>query len=603
MSMRLATTLHRRFAVGRRGALTAAALAAAAVVLTPMMSAHADTVFIVNSIGDGPGCTLNSCTLRGAITAADNVTGPATINFAISGAGPFTISPGSMLPMLTNPAGITIDGYSQPGASPNTADAASNAVIRINIMGPGTNQTTIEGIRIGSSGNTIRGLAMYNWRHALLLNGTYHPSTGEVGSNSIVGNFICTNSSGTFRAPGVNGGAAGIILSTGAHDNLIGTPLLADRNVISGCAHRGVTLTFDGTNFNKIQNNIVGLTPDGLAGLGNRAHGLDVNYSANDNLIGGTALHEHNVVSGNDNEGIEVSHGSGNRRNKVIGNYVGTNLTGDRAFPYTSNGQSTTNIAGYGVRLEGEHDCNPCAPNAGYIEVANNVIANNTKGGILIDKGQQWNWIHDNNIGVLLNGTTPAGNGAFGLRFEHGAINNTVGPGNIIANNTRGVQMQATGTQPPSSLHVVTPWNRLTQNTIYNNGGIALGIDLFPYGQPNVGGVGDPAVNHGIQAPVITSATLVAVSGTSCANCMVEVYVADTTTTTGLAGYGEPKTYVGTVTADGSGHWSMSSLGLSGKTITATATDPSGNAAPPGVPSGATAPGDTSEAARNRQVP
>ncbi len=598
MNVGLLTTRPRRLAVARRSTL-AATLAVATSALMPMAPAHADSVLVVNSVLDTTQCTATACTLRGAILAANGKPDHAVITFNIPGPGPFTIAPAGILPMLRNPAGITIDGYTQPGASVNTDDAASRPVLKINVKGPGTT-TTIEGLKLGSSFNTIRGLALYNWRHAILADGSYS-TTGEVGSNTIVGDFICTDSTGTFRAPNLDGGAAGIIFQHGAHDSAIGAPTPADRNVISGCAHRGVTMSFDGTTSNKVQNNIVGLAPDGSRGLGNRSHGLDVNYSANDNLIGGTAPYEHNVVSGNDNEGIEVSHGSGNRRNRVIGNYVGTDLTGLAAPAYASNGQATTTVSGYGIRLEGEKECNPCAPNAGFIEVANNIVVNNKTGGILIDKGQQWNWVHDNLIGVLPDGT-PAGNQSYGLRFEHSALNNTIGPGNTIAYNARGVQMQANGSQPPSSLKLDTPWNRLTRNSIFSNGGAALGIDLAPYGQANVNGVGDTLVNHGIQAPTITGSTTSTVSGTACGGCLIEVFQADTTSTRTLTGFGEPKNYLGSVTAGSGGAWSLSGTFTGGQVVTATATALSGNVAPSGVPSGATQSGDTSEAAGNKQV-
>ncbi|MEP6695484.1 MAG: hypothetical protein ABJA34_01250 [Pseudonocardiales bacterium] len=601
MTHAIAVNNARHFARGRRAGLAAAVLAIASVLLAPLTPAHADTtVLLVTSTADTIGCTVTDCTLRGAILAANKTTGHVEIRFAISGGtSPFIISPTTLLPTLTNPAGIDINGYSQAGSAENIDPIKALPTLMINLRG----QPAMEGIRVGSSNNTIRGLAIYNWRHSILINGQYS-ATGEVGNNRIVGDFICTDASGTFYAPVYNAGAGGILISNNAHDNVIGAPTPAERNVISGCAQRGLTVSFAGSSFNKVQNNIVGLSPDGSAKLSNLAHGLDVNYSATDNLIGGDGLYEHNVVSGNSNEGIEVSHGSGNRRNRVIGNYVGSDLTGRAAPAYAGNGQGT-NIAAYGIRLEGEHDCNPCAPNAGFIEVADNVIVNNRGGGMLIDKGQQWNWIHDNLIGVLLDGT-PAGNRAWGLRFEHIAQNNTVGPGNTIAYNTYGVQMQATASQPPNSTHYDTPWNRLTQNSIFSNGGSALGIDLAPYGKANAPGTStivDAFVNHGILAPVITSASTSAVSGTSCANCLIEVYLTDAALTSTLAGYGEPKTYLGTATADGSGAWSLSTALRSGVDyVTATATALSGNVAPAGVPSGATASGDTSEAARNKQV-
>src|SRR5438552_9400007 len=69
-------------------------------------------------------------TLREAMTSANNnadvnadvvavgAYGTDTIQFNIAGAGVHTISPTSALPTISGP--LTIDGYSQPGASANT---------------------------------------------------------------------------------------------------------------------------------------------------------------------------------------------------------------------------------------------------------------------------------------------------------------------------------------------------------------------------------------------------------------------------------------------------------------------------------------------------
>src|SRR5205085_8232721 len=54
--------------------------------------------------------------LRQAILDANSM-GGGTINFTIPGGGVHTISPMTVLPTITQT--VTIDGYSQPGSSPN----------------------------------------------------------------------------------------------------------------------------------------------------------------------------------------------------------------------------------------------------------------------------------------------------------------------------------------------------------------------------------------------------------------------------------------------------------------------------------------------------
>ena len=69
-------------------------------------------------------CGSPSCTLREAITAANNNPGVDTIIFNIPDAGVQTITPTSPLPTITET--VTIDGYTQPGASANTLTVSSD---------------------------------------------------------------------------------------------------------------------------------------------------------------------------------------------------------------------------------------------------------------------------------------------------------------------------------------------------------------------------------------------------------------------------------------------------------------------------------------------
>jgi len=591
MQSRLARSTA-RFALAL--ALVAPVVAVSAAAGATVAAATTPAVFVVNSTGDLPDAMINgvcatsvkTCSFRAALAEANAYAGPATIDFAIPGTGPFSIYLTSRLPNVTNPYGITIDGYSQVGSSPNTAQYGSNAVLQINIVGQG--DAAFDGLEYTTSNNIFRGIAIYNFRHALWFEGP------TADNNSIVGDFVCTDASGTARAPAVDGGAGGILIQDGASHNVVGTPALGDRNVISGCPHRGVIISYVGTDFNKVQNNLVGLNPSGTAALPNFSHGIDLNYGASYNQVGGLGPNEGNVSSGNIQEGIEVSHGTDNRGNNVQGNCVGTDITCTKLLPYTGNGMM-------GIRLEGAKTCDPCLPNAGYSDVSGNVVVGN-QGGLLADKGQQHNAIHDNLIGVLPDGT-PAGNALYGVRIEHGAIYNTVGPNNVIAYNPVGVEIDATESQPPSSYILMTHYNTITRNSIHDND--VLGIDLAPYNQANQNGTADPNVADGIQAPAIAKVLGSTISGTACPGCAVEVYLADITKVTGsytLKNYGQGETYEGTATADpstGAFTLVLATPVTAGQVYTADATDANGNtsefchdvvAGGPTAPIGVTAP-------------
>jgi hypothetical protein len=97
-----------------------AALMAVSIRLTAR-PAHADDFTVTNALEAGAG------SLRQAIEDANNNKGADTIKFNIPVQAVHTISPLSELPAITGP--VTIDGYSQPGASPNSRAGGTNAVI------------------------------------------------------------------------------------------------------------------------------------------------------------------------------------------------------------------------------------------------------------------------------------------------------------------------------------------------------------------------------------------------------------------------------------------------------------------------------------------
>ena len=61
-----------------------------------------------------------------------------------------TIKPSSALPAIMGP--LTIDGYTQPGASVNTAPVGTNAVLKI----------VLDGSIVSAQGYAVRGLEV--WR-------------------------------------------------------------------------------------------------------------------------------------------------------------------------------------------------------------------------------------------------------------------------------------------------------------------------------------------------------------------------------------------------------------------------------------------------------
>jgi CSLREA domain-containing protein len=509
--------------------------------------------FTVNDPGDAadaaPGngtcaTVAGNCTLRAAIQEANARSGANTVRFALSGSGVRTIQLSSSLPPLNDRTGATtIDGYTQAGSSPNGAADIDDAVLRVQIRGTGPDG--VDGIRITSPGNLVRGLALFNIRRPITLQGP------DANRNRVVGNFLGTDAAGVAGVTTLEDFASGVVINTGASDNLIGGPARADRNVISGNGRDGVDIFDQGTSGNIVQGNIVGLSPRGDRKLGNSI-GIDANTGAAGNVFGGTGPGERNVVSGNRGAGVELSHETID--NRVIGNFVGTDVAGRLVANHTVNGNFDIQLQD-GVR--------------GNV-VASNVIGGGRTGAIQVrDPGTTGNVIRDNSIGAtpqdqrIPNGI--ATTGGWGIYVYSGATGNTIGPGNIIAfSRNAGIAMNDNATDR----------NTITANRIHDNAGLGINISPLAGVNANDAGDADAGANQQLNFPVITSARRSAVAGTACGGCRVEVFEA----AADPSGYGEGRVFRGATTAAGGGAFTVGSLSLAeGVRVTATATDGQGN--------------------------
>ncbi|HEX3229435.1 MAG TPA: hypothetical protein VHQ95_10740, partial [Pyrinomonadaceae bacterium] len=196
-------------------AVACACLATAASAATFQVTTTADN-------GDNVNPTPGS--LRKAILDANANQGPDDIVFQIQASGVQTISPPTRLPNVTDP--VTIDGYTQNGASKNTLFDGDNAVLLIQIDGTngGAGFNGI-GFQVTGGSTTIRGLVINRFQAYGIQIGI-----GGPGNNHIEGCFIGTDPTGTMSLPNLIGG---IYLSK-SNDNVIGGTTPETRNVISG---------------------------------------------------------------------------------------------------------------------------------------------------------------------------------------------------------------------------------------------------------------------------------------------------------------------------------------------------------------------------------
>jgi hypothetical protein len=277
------------------------------------------------------------------------------IAFNIPGAGPHVIAPLTILPQI-NTRDITIDGYTQPGSSPNTRTPAQGGLdtqLRIVLSsqnlpnGSGNAFGLIFGNTAQLGTRTVRGLAMAGFdSHITILANM----TGDV---VIEGNFIGADAAGVVPAPVGLLGRLGVVAS-GCQGNMrIGGLLPAQRNLFAGTgtgnAGVGIELSqVPSLGSVSIQGNQIGTDPAGSAqrGLAIGLRVTGVSSTATGVLIGGTDPNARNLISGNLSSGISLQPFGSSLVDRVIieGNWIGTDSTGLLPLPNGVNPNTSAGI-------------------------------------------------------------------------------------------------------------------------------------------------------------------------------------------------------------------------------------------------------------------
>lgn len=373
------------------------------------------TVTTTNDSGTG--------SLRQGILDANASLGFDTISFNIPGSGVHTIDLQSVLPPITDP--VTIDGYTQPGAQPNTLAQGSNATLRIELNGAGIlSFNPVFGLKITGGNSTVRGLVINRFGYDSASTGQFYPAfvLETQGDNVIEGNYIGTDAAGVTN---LGNGGNGVDINNTA-DNTIGGTTPAARNVISGHGDAAVKITGPSARRNSVQGNYIGTNANGTAAIGN-LHGVIIAEGA-DNVIGGTGVGTGNIISGNRSMGIAI-YGPGMTRNRVQGNFIGTDAGGTIDLGNGHHGIQIVDAVGTMI--------------GGTVPAARNLISGNDFSGIhlgYIGQGDtRENVIQGNFIGTDVSGSTDLGNGQSGLSLAGATttiIGGTVaGAGNLIAGN------------------------------------------------------------------------------------------------------------------------------------------------------------------------
>jgi parallel beta-helix repeat protein len=561
-----------------------------ATAATESATSETFVVTTVNDTGDG--------SLRKAITDANANPGLDIIDFDIAGGGMQTISP-LFIPLPTIYDPVLIDGATQPGYS-------GTPLIRLS----GTSMNGYNMLNVYTDDCVIRGLDITD----------VHGGTGIVLSgdtNTVVGNFFGLDPSGTMIAGIEYNGV--IIEGSGNH---IGGTLPQNRNCFAGTGSPAIALTGTVAKGNIVEGNFVGTDLTGTVNLGTEAESVILINGASDNMIGGTASGARNIFAGSSlASGISIV-GAFTDRDSIVGNYIGTDVTGRKAFGHHGNGifltgTDSTVIGGLSL-------------NAGNLICGN---GGNTYPAIYLDSTSLRTQILGNSIGIgadgltsipnfegifingspdnIVRGNTISGNTFHGVAMRHeGAagnllLGNLIGStplGAVFGNNGHGIQIGASdntiGGRNPGDANVIAgnfgagvsidsgQGNTISENSIFANYG--LGIDLAPGGvNPNDTLDADSGANAMQNYPVLDSLKrhpnstdvyghLVSEPGSP---FTVEFY-ADSGD---LSHYGQGHDYLGSISTmtdpGGIARFAVTipTLVSPREVVTATATDPGGN--------------------------
>ena len=290
---------------------------------------------VVSSNG-GSGIVINNG--RGSIVSADKVLDNRGNGVELDFTGANFIG-------ATDGSGNTISGNSGSGIR---LDASSFVSIRGNLIGTedsmdangnsllnsgdgvdliGGDDNVIGGTDTGA-GNVICG----NFGSGISLIGTF--------DNAILGNFIGTSALGLPVAPNFGEG----VDVSNSMANVIGGSALGAANVITGNEGDGILFSNIASG-NQVVGNFIGTDKSGMldpvTADNNNANGVVLTgLRVNENIIGGTATGDGNVISGNLGSGILFTNNAND--NQVAGNFIGTNAAGTRV----ANGSDGVDLQG-----------------------------------------------------------------------------------------------------------------------------------------------------------------------------------------------------------------------------------------------------------------
>ena len=540
-------------------------------IITVDYSIQTEKTCTVTSIEDSGEGSFRECLSK--------LTKGSTITFdpqVFPASDPSTIFTNSALPEVNvdgitidaSNAGVILDGSQQESGMGLQIYASNSRIMGLQIINFHDQGIKIHGDNNQLGGNRLNGsaptgegnLISGNWNNGIYLGGN---------NNIVIGNLIGTDVSSSTSFPN----NVGLFVSEFCESCVIGSSIPGEENVLSGNSYSNLTTW---GNHTIIQGNIFGLDINGTTAVKpDTSSNILIESGACNTLVGGTEADERNIISGAF-IGVAFSDWP-SYQNTVIGNYIGTDITGMKSIP-NQDGIAIFTVSYSRIGGTEDGEANLISGNRNGISLngwsaSDNIILGNSLGydatgeanlpngtGISIDTGQKH---------TIIGGYTSAeGNllfsDEFALRITGKGIKHTYIAGNNIQQN--GIILEGHSAE-----------NFLQGNTFTNIGADAIRVD---YGTGNLlrenqftmelqyaillveGG------NLELAAPVVNSANAYTIAGNACPDCYIEIYSVTGNTTS----------FIGKTIADEDGDFLFEScVPLPGEEIVLTAIDAYGN--------------------------
>lgn len=266
--------------------------------------------------------------------------------------------------------------------------------------------------------------------------------------------------------------------------------------VVNGFEQSGIRVQTGGSNI--IRCNYIGTNAAGNAAAGNGTGVLIENSPGN--FIGGFSPSDRNLISGNEQQGIWIRGGAATG-NRVYGNYIGTDPTGDAAVandigvlvvhaPANEIGLSPA------VRPESSSDVGVTSVGENGPSSFGNLISGNNLDGVVISGSRaSGNLVRGNYIGTNLAGTASLPNRSDGVVVS-GAPNSVIGgtafnTGNLISGNYEsGIELTGASDTTVQGNYIGTDYAGTREL-----GNLLSGVRLVQTSGNTIGGVTDGARN------------------------------------------------------------------------------------------------------------